>query len=163
MLYISRSNKCTKLIKKDLSCVFPGFSHFRCPKPVFPRTVFTGKYHGKNRVLSKTLQPWTLALSHQHTVCDWDKYVQILTGNADSYPSNKGIKKTYFTGKLTFIENPHYGQVCAREYNQTTTKRDVQPTYVLFLFYLIHLTIANRSYTLDTWSVIKFCHVVSGM
>ena len=43
---------------KLLSCVFPSFSHFGRPKPVFPRTVFTGKYHGKNRVLSKTLQPW---------------------------------------------------------------------------------------------------------
>ena len=40
------------------SCVFPSFSHFGRPKPVFPRTVFTGKYRGKNRVLSKTLQPW---------------------------------------------------------------------------------------------------------
>ena len=37
--------------------VFSGFSHFWCPKPVFPRTVFTGKYHGKKRVLSKTVQP----------------------------------------------------------------------------------------------------------
>ena len=40
-----------------LSCVFPSFSHFGRPKPVFPRTVFTGKYRGKNPVLSKTLQP----------------------------------------------------------------------------------------------------------
>ena len=39
---------------------FSQFSHFGCPKPVFPRTVFTGKYHGKNRVLSKKPQPWNL-------------------------------------------------------------------------------------------------------
>ena len=48
-------------LKKDLSCVFPGFSHFGCPKPVFPRTVFTGKYRGKNQVPSKTLQPCIFA------------------------------------------------------------------------------------------------------
>ena len=34
------------------------FSQFACPKPVFPRTVFTSKYRSKNRVPSKTLQPW---------------------------------------------------------------------------------------------------------
>ena len=42
------------------SRVFPSFSHFGWPKPVFPRTVFTGNYHGKNRVPSKTLQPWSV-------------------------------------------------------------------------------------------------------
>ena len=47
---------------KFLSCVFPSFSHFGRPKPVFPRTVFTGKYRGKNRVLSKTLQPCRLSI-----------------------------------------------------------------------------------------------------
>ena len=45
--------------------VFPSFSHFGCPKPVFPRTVFTGKYHGKNRVLSKTLQPWCCLINEK--------------------------------------------------------------------------------------------------
>ena len=40
------------------SCVILSFSHFGCPKPVFPWTVFTGKYHGKKRVPSKSLQPF---------------------------------------------------------------------------------------------------------
>ena len=49
---------------KFLSFVFPSFSHFGRPKPVFPRTVFTGKYRGKNRVLSKTLQPCFAVLAY---------------------------------------------------------------------------------------------------
>ena len=43
------------------------FSHFGRPKPVFPRTVFTGKYRGKNRVLSKTLQPQVRLLAKGST------------------------------------------------------------------------------------------------
>ena len=44
-------------LKKDPGCVFPSFSNFGCPKPVFPKIVYTGKYHSKNLVPSKTLQP----------------------------------------------------------------------------------------------------------
>ena len=33
--------------KKIPKLSFPVFSHFGCPKPVFPRTVFIGKYRGK--------------------------------------------------------------------------------------------------------------------
>ena len=51
------------------SYVFPSFSHFGCPKPVFPRTVFTGKYHGKNWVPSKTLQPCSEDLSYECPRC----------------------------------------------------------------------------------------------
>ena len=37
---------------------FPVFPTLGVQNLFFPRTVFTGKYRGKNRVPSKTLQPW---------------------------------------------------------------------------------------------------------
>ena len=70
--------------------VWISFSHFGRPKPVFPRTVFTGKYHGKNRILSKTLQPWWHPKETQVFICNMP-YV-CLAGFMQEVLDNKNIR-----------------------------------------------------------------------